>query len=206
MEGCPEIGRKAQTGGLERNSSQNLAPWVRIIFHGPQNDFLSHNIIGKTQWNHVFQGWAKHLTCRRWRSTDTGLPLLSLPMKKGKIEKAMTFVDYLIRNSPNSQFSKPFHKEDDTNPLSSSSDDLDNEAPRPVLEALPLLLAHTPCLSVTYHKCKGLSGLSGKNNSHPSREPSSVSLKTKSNKVCLFVLAAHSLIDWLRLHEAPQLI
>ena len=63
-------------------------------------------------------------------------------MKKGKIEKAMTFVgDYLIRNSPNSQFSKPFHKEDDTNPLS-SSDDLDNEAPRPVLEALPLLLAH----------------------------------------------------------------
>ena len=51
-------------------------------------------------------------------------------MKKGKIEKAMTFVgDYLIRNSPNSQFSKPFHKEDDTNPLS-SSDDLDNEAVR----------------------------------------------------------------------------
>ena len=127
-------------------------------------------------------------------------------MKKGKIEKAMTFVgDYLIRNSPNSQFSKPFHKEDDTNPLS-SSDDLDNEAPRPVLEALPLLLAHIPCLSVTYHKCKGLRGLSGKNNSHPSREPSSISLKTKSNKVCLFVLAAHSLIDWLRLHEAPQLV
>ena len=206
MEGCLEIGRKAQTGGLERNSSQNLAPWVRVIFHGPQNDFLSHNIVGKTQRNHVFQGRAKHLTRRRWGSTDTGFPILSFPVKKGKVEKAMTFVDYLIRNSPNSQFSKPFHKEDDTNPLLSSSGDLGNETPRPVLEALPLLLAHILRLSITYHKGKGRSGLSGKNTSHPSREPSSISLKTKSNKVCLFVLAAHSLIDGPRLHKATQFV
>ena len=82
-------------------------------------------------------------------------------MEEGEVEKAMTFVgDYFIRNSPNSQFSKLFHKENDTNPLSSSSGVLDSTAPKPVLEALPPLLAHIPG-SLTYPKGAGLSGLSG---------------------------------------------
>ena len=68
----------------------------------PQNDFSSHDIIGKIQWDHVFQWRAKHLIHRR-QSTNTGFPFLSLPMKRGKVEKAMTFIDYVIRNRPNPQ-------------------------------------------------------------------------------------------------------
>ena len=70
----------------------------------------------------------------------------------------------------------------------------------------PSLTGSYPCLSLTYHKVKGLSGLSGKNISHPSREPSSISLKMKGNKVCLFVLGAHGLNDQPGLHEATQFV
>ena len=90
---------------------------------------------------------------------DNGPQILGV--EEGEVEKAMTFVgDYFIRNSPNSQFSKLFHEENDAKPLSSSSGVLDSTAPKPVLEALPPLLAHSPG-SLTYPTGTGLSGLSG---------------------------------------------
>lgn len=81
-----------------------------------------------------------------------------------------------------------------------------NQSCRPRRYRPPSPTGSYPCLSLTYHRVKGLSELSGKNTSHPSREPSSISLKTKSNKVCLFVLGAHGLIDWPGLHEATQFV
>lgn len=79
-----------------------------------------------------------------------------------------------------------------------------NQSWRPRMYRPPSPTGSYPCLSLTYHKVKDLSGLSGKNTSHPSGEPSSISLKTKSNEVCLFVLGAHGLIDPPGLHEATQ--